>query len=163
VTHQLAWVTVLLVGGTAVAVLLASLVFVPVTLWETYVPLAVTVGAVGVILAAIAIELTGERLIRPIRRLVRSIEDDAIGDQSLHQLARQAPPEMAPLLYGLHITHSKLRRMLLQIEQDRADMSAIFEHMADSVLVHPAQQSCRPAHVAWRDRRPQPGRSHARC
>jgi two-component system phosphate regulon sensor histidine kinase PhoR len=135
VTRHLAWVTVLLVGGTALAMLLASLAFVPIEAWEGYVPIAAIVAGVLVVLAGLAVEAAGERLVRPMRRLVRSIEDDAIGDQSLHELARQAPPEMAPLLYGLHVTHARLRRTLRQLEQDRAEMSAIFDHMADSVLV----------------------------
>jgi two-component system phosphate regulon sensor histidine kinase PhoR len=134
-TRHLAWWTVLLVGGTALAMLLTSLVFVPIERWESYVPVAAIVGALGLILAGIAVEAAGDRLVRPMRRLVRSIEQDAIGDQSLHELVRQAPAEMAPLLYGLHVTHARLKRTLDQIEQDRAEMSALFEHMADSVLV----------------------------
>ena len=120
--------------------LLASLLFVPIERWESYVPIAVVVASVGVILAGIAVEWAGERLVRPMRRLVRSIEADAIGDQRLHDLVRQAPAEMAPLLYGLHVTHARLRRTLGQIEQDRAEMSALFEHMADSVLVLDADE-----------------------
>jgi two-component system phosphate regulon sensor histidine kinase PhoR len=120
--------------------LMASLLFVPVERWESYVPVAVVVATVGVILAGIAVEWAGERLVRPMRRLVRSIEADAIGDHTLHDLVRQAPAEMAPLLYGLHVTHAKLRRTLGQIEQDRAEMSALFEHMADSVLVLDADE-----------------------
>jgi two-component system phosphate regulon sensor histidine kinase PhoR len=134
-TRHLAWITVLLVGGTALLMLLASLWFVPLERWDTYVPVAAIVGALALILAGIAVEAAGERLLRPIRGLVRSIEEDAVGDQSLHDLVRQAPAEMAPLLYGLHVTHARLRRTLDQIEQDRAEMSALFEHMADSVLV----------------------------
>src|SRR5438309_1290587 len=120
--------------------LLVSLFFVPVGRWEGYVPVAAIVGAIGLILAGIAVEAAGERLIRPMRRLVRSIEEDAIGDQSLHELVRQAPPEMAPLLYGLHVTHARLRRTLRQLEQDRTEMAALFEHMADSVLVLDADE-----------------------
>jgi hypothetical protein len=77
VTRHLAWITVLLVGGTAVAMLLVGLVFVPV---------AAIVATLGVLLAGIFVEAAGDRLVRPMRRLVRSIEDDAIGDQSLHDL-----------------------------------------------------------------------------
>ncbi|MBV9172274.1 MAG: PAS domain-containing protein [Chloroflexi bacterium] len=139
-TRHLAWWTVLLVGGTALAMLLASLMFVPIERWESYVPIAAIVGALGLILAGVAVESAGERLVRPMRRLVRSIEQDAIGDQSLHELVRQAPAEMAPLLYGLHVTHARLRRILSELEQDRAEMSALFEHMADCVLVLDADE-----------------------
>lgn len=139
-TRYLAWVTILLVGGTALAMLLASLLFVPVSAWEGYVPIAAIVGVIVVLLAGIAVEAAGERLVRPIRRLARSIEEDAIGDQGLHELVRQAPTEMAPLLYGLHVTHARLRRTMRQLEQDRAEISAIFEHMADSVLVTDADE-----------------------
>src|SRR5205085_8326086 len=58
-----------------------------------------------------------------------------LGEQSLHEIVRHAPAEVAPLLYGLHVTHARLRRTLRQIEQDRAEVATIFEHMADSVLV----------------------------
>jgi two-component system phosphate regulon sensor histidine kinase PhoR len=139
-TRHLAWLTVLLVGGTALVMLMASLMFMPVERWESYVPVAAIVGTLGVILAGLAVEAAGDRLVRPMRRLVRSIEADAIGDQSLHELVKQAPAEMAPLLYGLHVTHARLRRTLAQIEQDRAEMSALFEHMADSVLVLDADE-----------------------
>ena len=135
VTRHLAWLTVLLVGGTALALLLVSLAFVPVERWESYVPVGAIVAALGLILAGIAVEAAGERLVRPMRRLVRSIEEDAIGGQTLHELVRQAPSEMAPLLYGLHVTHARLRRTVGELEQERAEMSALFEHMADSVLV----------------------------
>src|SRR5690242_20295628 len=134
-TRHLAWLTVLLVGGTALMVLLASLFFVPVERWEAYVPIAAVVGGVGLVLAAIVVEAAGERLIRPMRRLLRTIEVDAIGDQSSSELVRKAPAEMSPLLYGLHVTHARLRRTLEQIKEDRAEITALFEHMADSVLV----------------------------
>jgi two-component system, OmpR family, phosphate regulon sensor histidine kinase PhoR len=139
-TRQLAWLTALLVAGTALATLLVSLAFVPVDRWEGYLPVAASVAAIGLILAGFVVEGAGDRLIRPMRRLVRSIEQDAIGGQSLHDLVRQAPAEMAPLLYGLHVTHARLRRTVEELEQERAEMSAMFEHMADSVLVLDADQ-----------------------
>jgi two-component system phosphate regulon sensor histidine kinase PhoR len=139
-TRHLAWLAVLTVGGTALAVLLASLAFVPVDRWETYVPIVAIVCAIGLIVAGITVEAAGERLVRPMRRLVRSIEQDAVGSQSLHDLVRQAPSEMAPLLYGLHVTHARLRRTVEELAQERAEMSALFEHMADSVLVLDADE-----------------------
>ena len=96
-TRRLAWVTVIVVGATALGMLLTSLAFVPVTAWETYVPVATVVGTIGVVLAGAAIEAAGERLVRPIRRLVRSIEEEEFGEQSLHNLVRQVPAEVAPL------------------------------------------------------------------
>jgi two-component system phosphate regulon sensor histidine kinase PhoR len=71
---------------------------------------------------------------------VRAIEEEDVGEQRLHDLVRQAPPEVAPLLYGLHVTYARLRRTLRQFERDRADVGAIFEHMADSVLVLDAHE-----------------------
>jgi two-component system phosphate regulon sensor histidine kinase PhoR len=139
-TRRLAWLTVLLVGAIALAMLLASLAFVPVDRWESYVPVAAIVGALGLLVAGIAVEAAGERLMRPMRGLVRSIEQDAVGEQSLRDLVGQAPPEMAPLLYGLHVTHARLRRTVDELEQERAEMSALFEHMADGVLVLDADE-----------------------
>ena len=134
-TRQFAWVTVLLVGGTALVMLLTALAFLPVGTWESYVPVATTIGVLGVLLAGITVERSGERRVRPIRRLARAIEEEEVSEQSLPNLVRQAPAEVAPLLYGLHLTHARLRRTLRQHEQDRAEVEAIFEHMADSVLV----------------------------
>lgn len=134
-TRHLAWLTMLSVGGTALAVLLVSLFFVPEERWEAFVPVAVIVGGIGLILAEVVVEAAGERLLRPMRRLVRSIEADTIGEQSLRDLVQQAPAEMAPLIYGLHVTHARLKRTLVQSRHDRAEMTALFEHMADSVLV----------------------------
>jgi signal transduction histidine kinase len=111
--------------------LLLALVFIPPSAWETFVPTATVLGIVG----GLGIELAAERSLRPLRRLARSIEDDRLGEPSLEQLVRGAPPEVAPVLYGLHLTHTRLRRSLRQIEQDRADVATIFEHMTDSVLV----------------------------
>jgi two-component system, OmpR family, phosphate regulon sensor histidine kinase PhoR len=139
-TRQFAWVTVLLVGSTALVMLLTGLVFVPVDAWESYVPLATVVGVAAVVVAAIAVEAAGERLVRAVRRLLRSIEEEDIGEHGLHALVRQAPGEVASLLYGLHVTHARLRRTLRQLEQDRAEVETIFEHMADSVLVLDARE-----------------------
>jgi len=140
VTRQLAWMTVLLVGGTALVMLLAALAFLPVVMWESYVRVATIVGALGILLAGVTVERAGERLLRPIRRLVRAIEEEEISEQNLRNLVRHAPAEVAPLLYGLHVTHARLRRTLHQLEQDRAEVGAIFEYMADSVLVLDAHE-----------------------
>lgn len=130
----------MLVGATALVMLLTSLAFVPVSAWETYVPIATVVASVGVALAGISVESAGERLVRPVRSLVRSIEEAEIAEESLHNLVRQVPAEVAPLLYGLHVTHARLRRTLRQVEQDRAEFGAIFEHMGDSVLLLDASE-----------------------
>jgi hypothetical protein len=76
-TRHLAWLAVLLVGGTALAVLPASLAFVPVNRWEAYVPIVAIVCTVGLIVAGVTVETAGELLVRPMRRPVRSIEQDA--------------------------------------------------------------------------------------
>ena len=44
-TRRLAWVAVILVGATALVMLLTSLAFVPVSAWEIYVPIATVVGS----------------------------------------------------------------------------------------------------------------------
>src|SRR5258708_35300322 len=88
VTRRLAWMTVLLVGGTALVMLLAALPFLPVGMWESYVPVATIVGALGVLVAGIIVERAGERLVRPIRRLLRSIEQAEVTEHNLHNLVR---------------------------------------------------------------------------
>src|SRR3954454_24208394 len=133
--RQIAWVAVLLVGATGVALLLVALLFVPVERWEAFVPLATLVAVLGAVITAVVVERTGWRLVRPLRQLTRSIESGHLNDLSLDDLGRQAPPEVAPLLYGLQLTHTRLQRILGQLEQDRAEVATIFEHMADSVVV----------------------------
>jgi two-component system phosphate regulon sensor histidine kinase PhoR len=139
-TRRFAWVTVVVVGGTALAMLLVALLFVPPAEWDAFVPLATLVGGLGVVIAAIAIEQTGDPPARRLRRLARAIEDGRIGDLTLEDFVRQAPAEVAPLLYGLHLTHSRLRRTLGQLERERAEVATIFEHMADGVLVLDAHE-----------------------
>ncbi len=77
----------------------------------------------------------GERLLRPLRVLARSIEEIASARTACTSFAREAPGEVAPLLYGLHLTHTRLRRTLRQLEWDRAEVATLLEHMTDSVLV----------------------------
>ena len=134
-TRQFAWLTVLLVGGTALAVVSIALAFVPIADWQIFVPLAVLVAALGVIVGVVVVERVGERLSRPLLRLARSIQEDRVGSLSLQEIASDAPSEVAPLLYGLHLTHMRLRTTLRQLEWDRAEVASILEHMTDSVLV----------------------------
>jgi two-component system phosphate regulon sensor histidine kinase PhoR len=135
VTRQFAWVAVLLVAGTAVVVLLVALLFVPIPAWESFVPLATLVAVLGALTTAVVVERTGWQLVRPLRHLARSIEDGRIGELTLDDFGRQAPAEVAPLLYGLQLTHTRLRRILAQVERDRAEVATIFEHMTDSIVV----------------------------
>ncbi len=139
-TRHFAWVAVLLVGGTALAMLVVALLFVPAASWETFVPVATLVGGLGVIVAAVTIEHTGDPPVRRLRQLARTIEEGRVGELTLADFARQAPLELAPLLYGLHLTHSRLQRTLDQLKQERAEVAMIFEHMADSVLVLDAHE-----------------------
>ncbi len=139
-TRQFAWVGVLLVAGTAVVMLTVALMFVPLAAWESFVPLATLVAVLGALLAAVVVERTGWRLVRPLRQLARSIEDGRLSELSLDDFGRQAPAEVAPLLYGLQLTHTRLRRILGQLEQDRAEVATIFEHMTDSVVVLDAHE-----------------------
>jgi len=128
------------VAGTAVVMLMVALLFVPLAAWESFVPLATLVAVLGALLAGVVVERTGWRLVRPLRQLARSIEDGRLGELSLDDFGRQAPAEVAPLLYGLQLTHTRLRRILGQLEQDRAEVATIFEHMTDSVVVLDAHE-----------------------
>ena len=134
-TARFAWLSMLVVGATAVAVLLAALAFVPTSAWESFVPIATILGGAGVLAAAVTTAWTGERLARPLRRIVQAIEAGEIGQQSLRQFADETPAEVAGLLYALHHAHARLHRTLAQLERDRAQMITTFRHMADGVLV----------------------------
>ena len=134
-TARFAWVAMLVAGGTALAVLLAALAFLPPPMWESFVPIATALGAAGVLAAGAATAWTGERLARPLRQMVRAVEADGIGRDALREFARDAPSEVAGLLYALQHAHARLQRTLGELERDRAQMATLFEHMADGVLV----------------------------
>jgi signal transduction histidine kinase len=122
VTARFAWASMLVVGGTALGVLLVGLAFLPGSAWESFVPIATIVGGLGVVAAAAGAAWIGERQLRPLRRLVHAIETDQIGRDSLRELAGDAPPEIAALLHGLHLTQARLRRTLAELEHDRAEL-----------------------------------------
>jgi two-component system phosphate regulon sensor histidine kinase PhoR len=135
VTSRFVWLTVCLVAGTALAMLVVGLAFLPISVWETYVPAATLVGGAAVVLAAAVIELVGRRMARPLRQMVRRIDAGEVGPATLREFAYQAPEEVAPLLYALHRAQAGLRRVLEQLERDRGQMAALFEHLTDGVLV----------------------------
>jgi two-component system phosphate regulon sensor histidine kinase PhoR len=80
-------------------------------------------------------QVTTREVTRTLGRMVQTIESDRIGRDTLREFASQAPEELAPLLSALHRAHARLRAAVAQLESDRAQMAAIFEHMADGVLV----------------------------
>lgn len=139
-TRQFAWTTTLLVGGATVLACVVGLAFVPPAEWDRYVPVAIGIIVGCTVLARWVAQIAGERLIRPTQALLRAVESETSDDADLSELIREAPSEVAPLLYGLHVTHSRLRRTLHQLEGERAEVGAIFEHMADGVLVLDANE-----------------------
>lgn len=139
-TARFAWVAMLVAGGTALAVLLVALVFLPPATLESFVPIATLVGGAGVVAAALGTAWVGEGIARPIRRMVHAIEADEIGSHTLREFANEAPSEVAGLLYGLHHAHARLHYTLAQLERDRAQMATIVRHMADGVLVLDAEE-----------------------
>src|SRR5947209_19510227 len=134
-TGRFAWLTVCLVAGTVVTMLLIGLAFLPVSDWEVFVPAAALAGGAMVLLAATAVEIMGRRLAQPLRRMVRSIDAGEVGQATLGEFAQQAPVEVAPLLYALQRAQSGQRGALEQLERDRGQIAALFEHLADGVLV----------------------------
>jgi two-component system phosphate regulon sensor histidine kinase PhoR len=135
VTARFAWLSMLVAAGTAVAVLLAALAFLPIPAWERFVPIATLLGGTGVLAAAVAAAWAGQQLARPLRRVVRAVEADEIGRDTLREFAGEAPSEVAALLHALHYAHARLQRTLAELERDRAQMTTIFQNMADGLLV----------------------------
>ena len=169
-TGRFGWLTVCLVAGTAVTMLLIGLAFLPVSDWEAFVPAAVLGGVALVLLAATAVEVMGRLLAQPLRRMVRSIDAGAVGHATLGEFAQQAPTEVAPLLYSLQRVQAGLRGALEQLERDRGQMAALFEHLADGVLVLDPDDRIALSNPAARRllgqparRRPYAGRSRTRC
>ncbi|MGI9149667.1 MAG: sensor histidine kinase [Chloroflexota bacterium] len=134
-TARFALVSMLVAGGTALAVLLAALAFLPPSMWESFVPIATILGGAGVIVAGAAAARTGERMARPLRQMVGAVEADGVGRHALGEFARDAPAEVAGLLYALQHAHARLHRTLGELERDRAQMATVLEHMGDGVLV----------------------------
>jgi len=139
-TARFAWLSVCLVAVTAVAMLLLALAFLPVAAWEAFVPVATILGGAAVIVTALLVDVVGKRIAGPLRGMVRSIDSGHLGAATLRELAEQAPSEVAPLLYALHRTHGRLRSAMAELERDRAQVAALFEHMADGVLVLDTQE-----------------------
>jgi two-component system phosphate regulon sensor histidine kinase PhoR len=134
-TARFAWLSMLVASGTALAILLAALAFMPPAVWESFVPVATLLGAAGVAAAAVTAAWAGDGLARPLRRMVRAVEADEIGRDTLRQFADGAPSEVAGLLYALQHAHARLHRTLAELERDRAQMATVFQHMADGVMV----------------------------
>jgi two-component system phosphate regulon sensor histidine kinase PhoR len=134
-TARFAWLSMLVAGATALAVVLVALVFLPTSTWASFVPLAAIVGGTGVLAAAIGAAWAGQGFARALRRIVRAVEAAEIGEQSLRQFAGEAPSEVAALLYSLHGVHVRLQRTLRQVERDRGQMATVFQNMADGLLV----------------------------
>src|SRR5690348_5853373 len=111
-TARFAWLSMLVAGATALAVMLAGLAFLPEATWESFVPLATILAAAGVLAAALSAALVGQDFARPLRRIVRAVEADEMGQDSLRQFAAQAPSEVAALLYALHGAHTRLHQAL---------------------------------------------------
>src|SRR4051812_30567933 len=111
-TARFAWVSMLVAGGTALVVLLAALAFVPRSIWESFVPIATVLGGAGVLAAGAAAAWTGKHMARPLRQMVRPVEADGIGRDALPEFARDAPSEVAGLLYALEHAHARLHRTL---------------------------------------------------
>jgi two-component system, OmpR family, phosphate regulon sensor histidine kinase PhoR len=147
-TARFAWLSMLVAATTALTVLLAALAFLPIPTWESFVPIATVLGGAGVLAAAVAAAWAGQRLSRPLRSMVRAIEADEMGQNTFHQFTGQAPAEVMALLYALRHAHDRLHCTLDQLEQDRAQMATIFQHMADGVLVLDPDERievCNPA------------------
>jgi two-component system, OmpR family, phosphate regulon sensor histidine kinase PhoR len=134
-TARFAWLSMLVAGATAMAVLMAALAFLPISTWESFVPLAAILGGTGVLAAAAAARWAGQGFARSLRRMVRAVEVDEMREQSLRQFASDAPAEVAALLYALHGAHARLQRALADLERDRGQMATVFENMADGLLV----------------------------
>ncbi|GAC1323591.1 MAG: ATP-binding protein [Chloroflexota bacterium] len=127
--------TMLLVGAGMVAAFAVALAFSPVEAWARLIPIALAAVATGMIVSRWAAQALGRRLLVPVQTALRAIEDDHVVDDTLHTLIRQSPADLAPVLYGVHLTHTRLHRTQRQLEGERAEVEAIFEYMADGVLV----------------------------
>jgi hypothetical protein len=92
--------------------------------------LALVVSTLAVILGAV---LLGRRLLRPFRELAASVN----GQQplALNGFLHSNIEELVAVASAIQRTEDRLTSSVAQIQRDRADMSALFEHMADGVLV----------------------------
>lgn len=136
----LTWVATSVAGGAALAMLVLGLAFVPGERWGAYVTAVAVVGVVGIAVAVGMAQAVGEQLARPLRRILRSIDDESFDRDDLTGEGGDPVSEVAPLLHALRLTQARLRGTLHQLERDTAQMDAAFAHMADGLLVLDANE-----------------------
>ena len=96
--------------------------------------LALFAATLAVILGAVFL---GRLLLRPFRELAGSVA----GQQplALHTFLHSKIEELVAVATAIERTEGRLTSSIAQIQRDRAEMSALFEHMADGALVLDAQ------------------------
>jgi two-component system phosphate regulon sensor histidine kinase PhoR len=136
----------LITFGVGLAVLAFSQLVLPA---QTPARLAVD-GVLAVLASALAgilgVVLLGPRLLRPFRELAASVT----GQQplALNGFLHSNIEELAGVARAIQRTENRLTSSMAQIQRDRADISALFEHMADGVLVLDAQDRVELANPA---------------
>ncbi len=123
--------------GVGLAVLAASLLLFPL---HTPAELLLD-GALAQLAAALAVVfgsvLLGRQLLRPFRELAASVV--AQQPLALSTFFHSNIEEVVAVAAAIQRTESRLTSSMAQIQRDRSDMAALFEHMADGVLVLDSQ------------------------
>lgn len=125
----------------ATALLVSPASFAPGVLWVT-----VAVAVAGALAAGCGVTVVVRRLLRPFRDLA-----DRVVNQQFAELAPFLDSDVAELVAvatAIQHTESHVRDSLLQMQRDRSDMAALFEHMADGVLVVDAHDRIELANPA---------------
>jgi two-component system phosphate regulon sensor histidine kinase PhoR len=129
-----AWLLVVSVAALAIidglAVLTLSSLFVPdasrSTLWVSGLGIAVAIAGVAAMLAT----SLRRKWFEPLTRLARSLDADTLPQSSGHQI-----PELTALESSIRRFHGRMVATVDQGRRDHTELVAIFNHMADGLLV----------------------------
>ena len=113
-------------------------------------PSAWFIGLATLVTACLAtgmsVRLLGRGLLRPFRELAQRVL--AQEPEALKSFLGSNVEEVVALATAIRQTESRLTSSTAQLERDRSDMAALFEHMADGVLVLDAQDRVELANPA---------------
>jgi two-component system phosphate regulon sensor histidine kinase PhoR len=136
--------TVTLAFGLVVLGAVLSVVAVEVRTTAGLIGLAGLIGAT--VATGIGVAALIHRFLEPFRRLARAVAIQ--GPLDLRTFSHSDLEEVASIATAVQGTQSRLTSSMAQAQRDRSDMAALFEHMADGVLVLDAQDRVELANPA---------------
>jgi two-component system phosphate regulon sensor histidine kinase PhoR len=133
-------------AAVGVAVLAVGLLLAPGELRTSVLPIGVAALTAATLSSAASAAILARRLLRPFRELA----DFVVAHQPapLNTFLHSDVEEVVAVATALRRTELRLTASMAQMQRDRSDMAALFEHMADGVLVLDAQDQVELANPA---------------